>query len=100
MPASTLPTRSAPTSAAFVNNPPPTRAKSAIEDAPIPNVSIAAIISSTPSLKPYFKIINHALTSKSPRPTTVSPITEPDANAIFKPLLSPSLAPLAVRVFA
>ncbi len=34
MPASTLPTRSAPTSAAFVKMPPPTRAKSAIDDAP------------------------------------------------------------------
>ena len=34
MPASTLPTRSAPTSAALVKIPPPTRENSAIEDAP------------------------------------------------------------------
>jgi hypothetical protein len=34
---STLPTRSAPTSAALVKMPPPTRARSAIEDAPNPN---------------------------------------------------------------
>ena len=34
MPASTLPTRSAPTSAALVKMPPPTRANSAIEEAP------------------------------------------------------------------
>ncbi len=37
MPASTLPTRSAPTSAALVKIPPPTRAKRAIELAPRPN---------------------------------------------------------------
>ena len=35
IPASTLPTRSEPTSAAFVYIPPPTRAKRATEDAPI-----------------------------------------------------------------
>ena len=35
MPASTFPTRSAPTSAALVKMPPPTRAKSAIDDAPM-----------------------------------------------------------------
>ena len=34
MPASTLPTRSAPTSAALVKMPPPTRANRAIEEAP------------------------------------------------------------------
>ena len=34
MPASTLPTRSAPTSAAFVKMPPPTRMNSAISEAP------------------------------------------------------------------
>ena len=34
MPCSTLPTRSAPTSAALVKIPPPTRAKSAIDEAP------------------------------------------------------------------
>ena len=44
MPASTFPTRSAPTSAAFVNIPPPTLAKRAIHDAPIPNVNIFEVI--------------------------------------------------------
>ena len=34
-PASTLPTKSAPISAALVNMPPPTRANKAIEEAPI-----------------------------------------------------------------
>ena len=37
MPASTLPTRSAPTSAALVKMPPPTRANSAIDEAPMAN---------------------------------------------------------------
>src|SRR5690606_22062211 len=40
IPASTFPTRSAPTSAALVKIPPPTRAKRACVDAPIPKVSI------------------------------------------------------------
>ena len=83
-----------------MNIPPPTRANNAIDEAPIPNVSIAAIISSTPSLNPNFKIINQTLMSRSPRPTTVSPITEPEENAIFNPLLRLSRAPFAVLVFA
>ena len=36
MPASTLPTRSAPTSAAFVKMPPPSRAKTEISEPPKP----------------------------------------------------------------
>ena len=43
--ASTLPTKSAPTSAALVKIQPPTRANSAIEEAPMPKVSIADEIS-------------------------------------------------------
>ena len=45
MPASTLPTRSAPTSAALVKMPPPTRANRAMELAPIPKVSMAEVMS-------------------------------------------------------
>jgi hypothetical protein len=45
MPVSTLPTRSAPTSAALVKIPPPTLAKSAIEEAPIPKVIMIGGIS-------------------------------------------------------
>ncbi len=41
--ASILPTRSAPTSAALVNIPPPTLAKRAIELAPIPEVNMALV---------------------------------------------------------
>ncbi len=42
--ASTLPTRSAPTSAALVKIPPPNRAKSACVEAPIPKESIITVI--------------------------------------------------------
>ena len=100
IPASTLPTRSAPTSAAFVKIPPPTLANNAIELAPIPNVSIAAIVASIDSLNTNLKRMYQILISKRPRPTTVIPITAPDEKAILSPLLRPSLAPFAVRVFA
>ena len=45
IPASTLPTRSAPTSAPFVNIPPPRRANIEIRDAPKPRATNALIIS-------------------------------------------------------
>ncbi len=49
MPCSTLPTRSAPTSAALVKMPPPTRANSAWLLAPMPKQSIVTVISSSDS---------------------------------------------------
>ena len=50
IPASSFPTRSAPTSAAFVYMPPPTRAKSAIELAPIAKPeTISAKVAYSPS---------------------------------------------------
>ena len=51
IPASTLPTRSAPTSAPLVKMPPPSRAKIEISDAPKPREMSALTISrpSTPS---------------------------------------------------
>ena len=45
IPASTLPTRSAPTSAPFVKIPPPSLAKIEISDAPKPRATKALIIS-------------------------------------------------------
>ena len=44
IPASIFPTRSAPTSAALVNIPPPTLANNACAEAPMPNVSIVVVI--------------------------------------------------------
>ena len=92
IPASTFPTRSAPTSAAFVYIPPPTRPKSAIDEAP--------------RLKPertltLFVMIYTALTPKSPKPTTDIPITAPPENAIDKALFIPLvLAAFAVLTLA
>ena len=80
MPASTLPTRSAPTSAAFVKMPPPTRANSAIEEAPSenPKSSLGSGIPPSPrqSVRPT--------TPARPRPTTLIPMTVPEENATFK----------------
>ena len=45
MPASTLPTKSAPTSAPFVKIPPPNLAKIEIKEAPKPNATRALTIS-------------------------------------------------------
>ena len=45
IPASTLPTKSAPTSAPFVNIPPPSLAKIEIKEAPNPNATRAFTIS-------------------------------------------------------
>ena len=45
IPASTFPTKSAPTSAAFVKIPPPTRANKACKEAPIPKVTIVVVTS-------------------------------------------------------
>ena len=83
----------------MVNIPPPTRANRAIELAPIPKVSMADIIS-VGSFKIALRIRNHTDISKSPSPTTVSPITVPLEKAILRPLLRLSLAPFAVLVLA
>ena len=100
MPTSTLPTRSAPTSAALVKMPPPTRANSAIDEAPMPNVSIALVMSALSSLKTNFRRNSQIEISKSPRPTTVKPITLPAENATRRPRLSPSWQAFAVRALA
>ena len=100
IPASTLPTRSAPTSAALVKIPPPTRAKSAIEEAPIPKVSMALVMSAASSLNTKRRSMNHTLISSRPRPTTVKPITEPAEKATRRPRFRPSRQALAVRQLA
>src|SRR3954463_5897423 len=74
MPASTFPTRSAPTSAALVKMPPPTRMNMASRAPPNPKPSrtIGAVSrnSSSASAAP-----------KSPRPTVIIPTTPPVRNA-------------------
>ena len=91
MPASTFPTRSAPTSAAFVYIPPPTRANKAIELAPRPKpVTILA------SLINIYKIPK----PRRPKPTTHMPITAPPLNAIPRASFWPLCAAFAVLAFA
>ena len=100
MPASTLPTRSAPTSAALVKIPPPTLANRAIDEAPIPKVSIAEVMPEASRLNTYFKSVNQIEMSSRPKPTTVKPITEPAEKATLRPLFSPVRQALAVRALA
>ena len=100
IPASTLPTRSAPTSAALVKIPPPTRANRAMELAPIPKVSMALVMSAASSLNTKRSSMNHTEMSSRPRPTTVKPMTEPAENATRRPLFRPSRQALAVRQLA
>ena len=100
IPASTLPTRSAPTSAALVKIPPPTRANRAMELAPIPKVSMALVMSAASSLNTKRSSMNHTEMSSRPRPTTVKPMTEPAENATRRPLFRPARQALAVRQLA
>ncbi len=91
IPASTLPTMSDPTSAALVNIPPPTLAKSAIDEAPNPKAATVFI---------SWKIIYKIDIPRMPIPTTDTPITAPLENATLRPELRLTLAAAAVRVFA
>ena len=99
MPASTLPTRSAPTSAAFVKIPPPTLANSAIDEAPSP---IAVTMSA------HWSTFIHTRKTRYPRPTpvspnpaTVKPMTAPPRNASGSAsAIPPVRAASVVRLFA
>ena len=101
MSCSTLPTMSAPTSAAFVYIPPPTLAKRAWVEAPMPKVSMVVVITTSfwevsgLSMKAFRS--NHQIEmSRRPRPTTVSPITAPERNASLRPEFNERLTALAV----
>ena len=100
MPCSTFPTRSAPTSAALVKIPPPTRANKACELAPIPKHNIVTVMVSSPSPTPHAKMAYQITMSSKARPTTVKPITAPLRNATFSPSLRLFCAPAAVRLLA
>ena len=70
MPASTLPTRSAPTSAALVKMPPPTRRNSASSEPPNPNpMRIADAV--------FWKSMMMTVAPSRPRPTVNMPATPP-----------------------
>ena len=78
---STFPTRSAPTSAALVYTPPPTRANSAIDDAPKPKPARKVHASSS---KPE-KMAQRMASPRIPKPVTVRPMHAPARKAISSP---------------
>ena len=81
--------------------PPPTLAKSAIEDAPSekPDKTFNTISMFVPhSILLY--IINRLLKPRTPRPTTPRPMTEPPANATSRALANELLAALVVLTLA
>ena len=77
MPASTFPTRSAPTSAALVKIPPPTLMNSAIREAPKPNPTRTAVAV-------FWKVNTITVAPSSPRPTHNMPVTDPVRNATLR----------------
>ncbi|CAB4670779.1 unannotated protein [freshwater metagenome] len=93
IPASTFPTRSAPTSAAFVKIPPPTRKNNARSDPPKPNPTRM-------TLDVFWKIMMIAVAPLSPRPTVNIPATPPVRNATVRASgIEPVRAAAAVRTF-
>ena len=80
MPASTFPDKSPATSAAFVKMPPPTRAKSAMDDAPKERPKSAAAADCPSPFNPPYRKYSTAMPSV-PSATTVIPITAPLENA-------------------
>ncbi len=94
MPCSILPTRSAPTSAAFVKMPPPTRMNIASSAPPKPKPTSTLVASP-------LKIMRISVAPNRPRPTVNIPATPPARNAIVSALRRPdSRAALAVRTLA
>ena len=91
MPCSTLPTRSAPTSAALVKMPPPTRMNSAMSEPPKPKpMRIADAV--------FWKIMMIKVAPSRPRPTVNIPATPPVRNATLQRAGSePIVAAAAVR---
>jgi hypothetical protein len=77
MPASTLPTRSAPTSAALVKMPPPTRRKSARSEPPKPKPTRM-------TLEEFWNTMMMAVAPMRPRPTVNMPATPPVRKATVR----------------
>ena len=77
IPASTLPTRSAPTSAALVKMPPPTRRNNASSDPPKPKPTRMTELE-------FWKIMMIKVAPSKPRPTVNMPATPPVRNATVR----------------
>ena len=94
MPASTLPTRSAPTSAALVKMPPPTRRNRASSEPPKPKPTrIAEAL--------FWKTITITVAPSRPSPAVNRPIVPPALNATcMAASIEPVFAAAAVRTFA
>ena len=84
MPASTFPTKSAPTSAPFVKIPPPSLAKIEIKEAPKPNATKAFTISLSSTPNDNSNIIINSYDRRA-KPATNIPVTAPDLKAIDRP---------------
>ncbi len=96
MPASTLPTRSAPTSALLVKIPPPTRLNRATEEPPIAKPSMASMPCAVPPMKKYSVPM-----PRRPIDATVRPMIEPPKKATFRAAAAPLVfAATAVLTFA
>ena len=107
MPASSLPTRSAPTSAALVKIPPPIRANSAIDEAPIANPAMISVkCPNCASVMPAGLLRSSSRfsitpTPRSPSEATARPITEPPPNATRSAAAAPwARAASVVRTLA
>ena len=83
IPCSTFPTRSAPTSAALVKIPPPTRPNNAIEEPPRPKPAMTSIkmCVSTPEGSKPTNIRYTPISPNTAKPTKPKPITAPDCKA-------------------
>src|SRR5579859_6910431 len=96
IPASTLPTRSAPTSAALVYMPPPSWANSATKLAPKPNATIC--VGTSVGLFSPSNAQKSVPTPSSESATTLSPVTAPPRNEICSALFRLVRAADAVRI--
>jgi hypothetical protein len=99
MPASTLPTRSAPTSAPLVKMPPPRRAKIEISDEPKAKPSSGLSVSES-TLVPPLMSRKKMPTPSRPRPTTSMPVMAPPLKATSSAGPMPLVAACAVRTLA
>ena len=91
IPASTLPTRSAPTSAALVKMPPPTRMNRASSDAPKAKPMRTAVAE-------FWKMSTMAVAPARPRPTQSMPVTAPVRKATRSALAMPPPCDAAAAV--
>ncbi len=102
MPASTLPTRSAPTSAPLVKMPPPRRAKIEISEEPKakPSSGLSTADSVALAGAPPTRNQKKMPTPSSPRPTTSMPVMAPPLKATSSAGPIPLVAACAVRTLA